>query len=181
MESVPNFSREPDEKLATYLRTTYGPYRKPRAMNGTEAVPCDLCGLKVNSWILVEAREGCHGTLMVCRVNKCLELVLDDETARKLRVPLAGTGTERWGTPAAGLDLSASEAEDAEEAVLAADPALAKDLVAKAHNFLKAGYGKHWRVVPNVVKFYEDRGRITPRQLAVLERFVHSCKHEAGV
>ena len=170
--------REPDEVLAEYLRKNYGPYRNGSLIHGTEAVPCDLCGLPVTGWVLLSAREGKHGQLMVCRVNRCLDLILGREEAAKYHVALAGPAT-RWGSPAEPFDREVMVAAEAEAALLKRHPEVVEAVVVRSRNFLKAGFGRAWKIVPALLEFYTERSELSPKQLAVLERFNHACARDA--
>ena len=161
---------------ARALSENHGPFEGSLAKcrESEDRMACDLCGdrIKIFFTCMTNARpDAVIRTCYECGIYLLPPKVVQREWVRFTELGLtATTGATR--------DFD-KEAEEALEITKALDPTRHSRMIKKATIYLKAGFGKKWRVVPSILRWYEDKRYITEKQYITLKRFCASCDKES--
>ncbi len=57
-------------------------------------------------------------------------------------------------------------------------PAVLKTKIETVEHWLSCGRGKGWKIIPDLIAQYKERGTLTVKQIEVLDKFNKSCQKE---
>jgi hypothetical protein len=177
-----------DEMSAEYLQEKYGPftYIGFRA-TGPKGTRCNFCG----QWCLpdiirLESQwkriEKATVPVYVCLMCDALEVFVGEENARDIKYAV-------WANPTAGLvnnlqvqaALSHGQRIEKETTLPVVDASEGDyaTILTRAEQFFACGYGKGWIIIEDLLLKTRRNQKLTSRQVAVLNRYNHSCQREA--
>jgi hypothetical protein len=176
-----------DEMSAEYLQEKYGPFTyQGFEKTGSEGRICDFCSqICLPEIIRLESPTNTAGKnvpVYVCLICDALSVFVGPENAKLIKYAA-------WTYPTAGLVSGIQVAAavfhgeriekettlpvaDASEGVYAA-------ILTRAEQFFACGYGKGWIIIEDLLLKTRRNQKLTSRQVAVLNRYNHSCQREA--
>lgn len=150
-----------DEISAGYLKEKYGPFQGTLHKNHSNKVGvCELCNEELGDWVTLSSKE--TDATLVCCLGKCLSFMIGDDKAKALLLK-AATVTQGF----APLKTKGTDSD-------------VKEVVGKARNYRKAGFGKGWHSISSIIDWYDRKGGLTVNQIATLNKYNHACSREAG-
>jgi len=164
----------PVDRAVVQWAMTYAPFSVVVVKNTYKHV-CDFCGNPHAKKVARLHSSKANKDLFACLGCESTTLVLEPAVRVKMM-----SGVFLQSEPLcndARFKEAEKEAERIGEFQVVAPDVLKVKIEEVLHHRLK-GRGKGWRIIPDLLRQYKERGTLTAKQIAVLDKFNRSCQKE---
>lgn len=152
----------------------YRPFT-PTVVKNTHKHKCDFCGNPHAKKVARLRSTQVDKDLFSCLGCTATSILLDPGSRQKLMAAALIQPDTLCND--ARFKEAQNEAERIEEFQVT-PPAVLKTKVEEVEHHLSSGRGSGWKIIPDLVSQYKERGTLTVKQIAVLDKFNHSCQKD---